>query len=92
MKTYYVIKLGGNLYVATKAYGLFQDTTTNIIYATKYETLEKAERAQKKTINGQIEEYVIMSKEEYDSEMAYIKDLNKRLLKENEELRNFKGQ
>lgn len=88
MKTFYVIKLGGNLYVSSKVYGLFQDTTTDIAYATRFDTIEKAEKAQKKTFNGEIQEYVIMSKQEYDEETDYLKKMNKRLLKENEEINN----
>ena len=53
----YVIRLGGNLYVATRFYGLFQDTTRNISYAYRFNTYEEAAKVCRKTIGGKIEEY-----------------------------------
>lgn len=96
MKQFYVIKLGGELYVATKAYGLFQDTTTEILNASRFNTYEEAEAFQRRFvagklgkklgIGGTIEGYVLMSNEEYEQEVEYVNSLNIKLVTENNEL------
>lgn len=75
MKEFYVVKLGGNLYVATKAYGLFQETTNNIEYATKFSTEQDAQKIVKKTIGGTIEKYYLIKDSEYENEIGYLKEI-----------------
>lgn len=65
MIKFYVVKVGGNLYVSSKMYGLFQETTNDIENATKFKTMEQAKQCLSKTIGGEIIPYVMMSEAEY---------------------------
>ena len=57
MSKYYLVRLGGNLYVANRWYGLYQDTVKGPENAYRFKTYEDAQKVCKKTINGKIEEY-----------------------------------
>ena len=57
MSKYYLVRLGGNLYVANRWYGLYQETVKGPENAYRFKTYEEAQKICKKTINGKIEEY-----------------------------------
>lgn len=71
--TIYVIKLGGNLYVENKMYGLFQSTTTNLLNAHWFIDKDEAEAKARKMINATIEEYELVNTFEVNSEIDTLK-------------------
>ena len=85
MTKYYIVKVGGNLYVSSKMYGLFQETTNSIENATKFATLEQAKQCLSKTIGGEIIPYVMMNEAEYESEKSYMQTTINLLTKQLEE-------
>ena len=67
----YVIKLGGNLYVASRFYNLYPVDTDDKSKATVFTSIEDAEKVAKGTIGGKIEELVDENNDVYNElEMA----------------------
>ena len=67
----YVIKLGGNLYVASRFYNLYPVATNDISKATVFTSIEDAEKVAKGTIGGKIEELADENEDVYNElEMA----------------------
>ena len=62
----YVIKLGGNLYVASRFYNLYPVATNDISKATVFTSIEDAEKVAKGTIGGKIEELVDENEDVYN--------------------------
>jgi peptidoglycan hydrolase CwlO-like protein len=62
----YVIKLGGNLYVASRFYNLYPVATNDISKATIFTSVEDAEKVAKGTIGGKIEELVDENEDVYN--------------------------
>ena len=62
----YVIKLGGNLYVASRFYNLYPVATNDISKATVFTSIEDAEKVAKTTIGGKIEELVDENQDVYN--------------------------
>ena len=62
----YVIKLGGNLYVASRFYNLYPVATNDINKATVFTSVEDAEKVAKGTIGGRIEELVDENQDAYN--------------------------
>lgn len=56
MNKYYVIRLGGRLFVSTKYYHFYQGTTKDLEHAYKFKTYEDAAKVCRHTIGGKIEE------------------------------------
>ena len=77
----YVIRLGGNLYVATKFYGFFQDTTRNKEHAFRFNTYEEAAKVCRKTIGGKIEKYIAEKKKSDE-----ISDLKRTVARQQEQI------
>lgn len=57
MNKYYVIRLGGRLFVSTRYYHFYQGTTKDLEHAYKFKTYEDAMKVCRHTIGGKIEEY-----------------------------------
>lgn len=53
---YYVIRLGGRLFVSTRYYHFYQGTTKDPEHAYKFKTYEDAAKVCRHTIGGRIEE------------------------------------
>ena len=82
----YVIKLGGNLYVASRFYNLYPVATNDINKATVFTSVEDAEKVAKGTIGGKIEELVDKNNDVYnelESAKARIVELENELNKAN---------
>ena len=62
----YVIKLGGNLYVASRFYNLYPVATNDISKATIFSSIKDAEKVAKGTIGGKIEELVDENQDAYN--------------------------
>ena len=83
---YYLIRLGGNLYVATKYYHFYQATSKGPERAYRFKTLEEAQKVCRKTINGKIEEYSEDLAENSYSEIDTLKETIIKQQKQIEEL------
>ena len=57
MNKYYVIRLGGRLFVTTRYYHFYQGTTKDLEHAYKFKTYEDAAKVCRHTIGGKIEEH-----------------------------------
>lgn len=89
MAKYYLVKLGGRLYVASRFYNLFQDTTSKIESAYRFNTFEEAAKVCRKTINGKIEEYDIEDNSDLKNENIELRDIIRKQQDEIEELKRI---
>ena len=90
MIKFYIVRLGGGLYVSSKMYGLFQETTNVIENATKFKTIEQANMCLKKTIGGEVIPYVMMSETEYETEKETMQSTITSLTKQVENIKENK--
>ena len=85
-KTVYVVKIGGKLFLEKSSYGLFnQSTTSDILHAKFYETVEMAEKAKKKSLNSEVIEITIT--DEVSSNEDRLKETIEILEQQNEALK-----
>ena len=77
----YVVKVGGNLYLTSNMYGLYQATTNDILHAKWFKEYKDAEKQAKKALRATIEEYRLTrdgaEEDEIDMLKASVKELQR---------------
>lgn len=82
----YLIRLGGNLYVDGRGYGLFQSTTTDMQKALWFKDYDKALKFSRKTLHSTIEEWDLTLASEKNEEVETLKAALAETRRQNKEL------